>query len=47
MEALTAQDNIAEALCVYGELSDRLRDELGISPGSATRELYERILAAT
>jgi DNA-binding SARP family transcriptional activator len=47
MEALTAQDNIAEALRVYGELSDRLRDQLGISPGPATRELYERLLAAT
>ena len=47
MRALAAQDNLAEALHVYGQLSDCLRDELGVSPSAATRELYERLLAAT
>jgi DNA-binding SARP family transcriptional activator len=47
MEALAAQDNVAEALRVYGDLCDCLRDELGVSPSSATRELYERLLAKT
>jgi SARP family transcriptional regulator, regulator of embCAB operon len=47
MRALSAQDNLAEALIVYGQLSDCLRGQLGVSPGPATRQLYERLLAAT
>lgn len=47
MRALAAQDNLAEALGVYGQLSDCLRDQLGVSPSPATRELFERLLAAT
>ena len=47
MQALAAQDNLAEALRVYGQLSDCLRDQLGVSPSPATRELYGRLLAAT
>jgi SARP family transcriptional regulator, regulator of embCAB operon len=47
MEALAAQNNLAEALHVYTELSDHLREQLGASPGPATREVYERLLAAT
>ena len=47
MQALAAQDNLAEALDVYGQLSDCLRDQLGVSPSPATRQLYERLLAAT
>ena len=47
MQALVAQGNLAEALGVYGRLSECLRDQLGVSPGPATRELYERLLAAT
>ena len=47
MRALAAQDNLAEALAVYGQLSECLRDQLGVSPSPATRELYERLLAAT
>lgn len=47
MQALAAQDNLAEALHVYGQLCDCLRDQLGVSPSPATRELYERLLAAT
>ncbi len=47
MQALAAQDNVAEALGVYGQLSECLRDQLGVSPSPATRELHERLLAAT
>ena len=47
MQALAAQDNLAEALSVYGQLSECLRDQLGVSPSPATRELYRRLLAAT
>ena len=47
MQALAVQGNLAEALEVYGQLSERLRDQLGISPSPATRELYERLLATT
>jgi SARP family transcriptional regulator, regulator of embCAB operon len=47
MRALTAQDNLAEALGVYSRLCECLRDQLGVSPSPATRELYERLLAAT
>jgi SARP family transcriptional regulator, regulator of embCAB operon len=47
MEALAAQGNLAEALGVYGQLSECLRDQLGVSPSPATRELYQRLLAAT
>ena len=47
MRALAAQDNLAEALGVYGRLSECLRDQLGVSPSPATRCLYEELLAAT
>jgi SARP family transcriptional regulator, regulator of embCAB operon len=47
MQALAAQGNLAEALGVYGDLSECLRDQLGVSPSPASRELYERLLAAT
>ena len=43
----SAQDNLAEALGVYGRLSECLRDQLGVSPSPATRDLYEKLLAAT
>ena len=47
MEALAAEDNLGEALQVYTVLCDRLRDELGVSPCRATRELHARLLATT
>jgi SARP family transcriptional regulator, regulator of embCAB operon len=47
MEALTAQDNPAEALHVYEQLCQCLREQVGASPGPATRAVYERILALT
>jgi SARP family transcriptional regulator, regulator of embCAB operon len=47
MQALVAQDNVGEALQLYGQLCDCLRDQLGASPGPATRALYEQLLAQT
>jgi SARP family transcriptional regulator, regulator of embCAB operon len=47
MEALSAQDNVAEALRVYEQLRRYLGDELGVAPSPATRQLYERLLATT
>jgi SARP family transcriptional regulator, regulator of embCAB operon len=47
MRALAAQGNLAEALDVHGQLTECLRDQLGVSPSPATRELYERLLAGT
>jgi DNA-binding SARP family transcriptional activator len=47
MRALAAQDNVAAALGVYTQLSDCLRDQLGVSPSPATRDLYGQLLAAT
>lgn len=47
MEALAAQDNLAEALSVYGQLTASLREQLGVSPSASTREIYERLLSET
>lgn len=47
MHALTAQGNLAEALQVYRQLCDTLRDQLGVSPSPASRNLYQRLLSAT
>jgi DNA-binding SARP family transcriptional activator len=47
MQALAAQDNLGEAMHVYGQLCECLRDQLGVSPSPATRDLYEQYLAAT
>ncbi len=47
MQALAAQNNLAEAISTYSELSERLRDQLGVSPSPATRQLHDRLLAAT
>jgi SARP family transcriptional regulator, regulator of embCAB operon len=44
---LRIQDNLAEAAGVYGQLSECLRDQLGVSPSAATRQLYQQLLAAT
>ena len=37
MRALTARGNSAEALLVYDQLVQRLRDELGVPPSAETR----------
>jgi DNA-binding SARP family transcriptional activator len=47
MRALAAEGNLAEALGVYGRLSECLREQLGVSPSPVTRELYEHLLAST
>ena len=47
MHSLAAQGNLAEALGVYGQLCESLRDQLGVSPSPATRQLYERLIAST
>ena len=47
MQALAAQGNLAEALTVYSQLTQCLRDQLGVSPSPATRDLHERLLATT
>jgi DNA-binding SARP family transcriptional activator len=44
MRTLVAEDNPAEALRVYEHLRCLLRDELGVSPSAATRELHRSIL---
>ena len=46
-DAGTAQGNLAEAVNIYGHLSQCLRDQLGVSPSPATQALYERLLGAT
>lgn len=47
MRALAAEGNVAEALTVYGELSERLREQLGVSPSTASRAVYESLLTET
>ncbi len=47
MQALAAQDNLAEALAVYVQLSDLLREQLGVSPSPTTRALYQQLLGRT
>ena len=47
MQALAAQDNLAEALNVYSQLCECLRDQLGVAPSPATRQLHHRLLAET
>jgi DNA-binding SARP family transcriptional activator len=44
MEALERSGNVAEALRVYDQLRTMLRDELGIAPGPAVREVHRRLL---
>jgi len=44
MRALAAQGNVAEALRVYADLREVLRDELGVDPGATSRAVYEELL---
>jgi DNA-binding SARP family transcriptional activator len=44
MQALAAQDNVAEALRVYTNLCDVLRDELGVTPCAAARAVHDKLI---
>lgn len=44
MEILASRGNSAEALRIYEQLRQRLRDELGAAPAPELRELQERLL---
>ncbi|HET6864294.1 MAG TPA: bacterial transcriptional activator domain-containing protein [Solirubrobacteraceae bacterium] len=44
MQTLSAHGNGAEALRVYEQLRQRLRDELGATPGPELRDLQRRLL---
>jgi SARP family transcriptional regulator, regulator of embCAB operon len=44
MEILTARGNSAEALRIYEQLRQRLRDELGATPAPELRQLQQRLL---
>lgn len=44
MRALAGQGNVAEALRVYADLSEILRDELGVSPSAATQAVHDQLL---
>ena len=46
MRALAGQGNSAQALRVYSDLCDVLRDELGVSPSAASQGVYESLLLA-
>ncbi len=46
MRALARQGNVAEALRVYADLSDVLREELGISPCATSHAVYSSLLHA-
>jgi SARP family transcriptional regulator, regulator of embCAB operon len=45
METLSAAGNSAEALRVYDDLRELLREELGVTPGKQTQMLHREILA--
>ena len=44
MRALAAQGNAAEALRVYADLCEVLRDELGVSPSAPLQAVYQSLL---
>ncbi len=44
MQALARQGNVAEALRVYTNLNDTLRDELGVTPSPTTQAVYNQLL---
>ena len=46
MRALASQGNAAEALRVYSDLCNVLRDELGVIPGPTTQAVYDQLLRA-
>jgi SARP family transcriptional regulator, regulator of embCAB operon len=46
MRALAVQGNVAEALRVYADLCEVLRDQLGVSPSEATQAVHLSLLRA-
>ena len=46
MSSLEAAGNVAEALVVYEELRQKLRDELGVAPAEPLQAAYMRLLGA-
>ena len=44
MRGLARRGNTAEALVAYDQLCRFLRDELGVAPSAATRELHGQVL---
>jgi SARP family transcriptional regulator, regulator of embCAB operon len=44
MQALAAQGNAAEALRIYADLREVLRDELGVSPSAPIEAVYQSLL---
>jgi DNA-binding SARP family transcriptional activator len=46
MLALYKSSRQADALAVFGDMRHRLRDDLGVDPGPAMREMHQRILRA-
>jgi DNA-binding SARP family transcriptional activator len=44
MQSLAGRGNLAEALRVYEQARAVLREELGIAPGPAIRELHAQLL---
>jgi DNA-binding SARP family transcriptional activator len=44
MDTLAAQGNVGEAMRVYDRARQRLREELGMTPGPALREAHSRLL---
>ena len=46
IEALAASGNRAEALLAYEDLRVRLREDVGIAPGTGLQELHTRLLRA-
>lgn len=47
MRALAAGGNVADALRAYERLAALLRDELGVDPGPATKDLHRSLLEMT
>ena len=45
MRVLIAQGNHAEAMRVYDDLRNLLRDELGVVPGAEVQSVYDRLLS--
>jgi SARP family transcriptional regulator, regulator of embCAB operon len=46
MRALACQGNVAEALRVYTQLCEVLREQLGVSPCAASQAVYDRLVSS-